>query len=459
MTSSSTPAASWPRRCAWVAALVSIVGLLCAGAASAQLIGGGRVADRPFPKAFSQFGQSIAWSSVSGLADVLIVVDTGATMMERTQSGLNRVKSAANAFPYLANELDDADVDYRLRVLGFHEVWDDQTVELSQWTPDVEAARRRVARFGVMGVERLLDVLMQALGLFDGRVPAQKHLIVVCDSEASTAWEADGGADELRRRIRSEALGEGIRVHILGYPEAFQRDLAASSSGSFVAMPGSSLTATAGARDGLAPYGLVPTELVDAFAHIADHWLSSAPATEGDEDRVLLLVDYSASMQGRLRAMLRGIAAFDAATRAVGRRSVYSVARFARSRSPAPHGVEGVEFSGAWEGADELAYYFRRPAGGSEDVRAALAAAGPWVAEHRADMTIVVTDEPPSRATSVADDGGQWFDSTARLYGIVPLREADRRDPQTRALVGAVEATGGVAVAMPHASFIASTRR
>ena len=87
------------------ALLPTVVCFLLHGVAAAQLIGGGRVADRPFSKALAEFGESIAWSSVSGLADVLIVVDTGATMMERTQSGSNRVKSAADAFPFLATRL------------------------------------------------------------------------------------------------------------------------------------------------------------------------------------------------------------------------------------------------------------------------------------------------------------------------------------------------------------------
>ncbi len=441
------------------ALLPTVVCFLLHGVAAAQLIGGGRVADRPFSKALAEFGESIAWSSVSGLADVLIVVDTGATMMERTQSGSNRVKSAADAFPFLANTLEDAGIDYRLRVLGFHEVWDDQTVELSQWTLDVESARRRVTRFGVMGVERMLDVLMQALALFDGRVTAQKHLVVICDSAASTAWDAEDGADELRRRIRSEALSEGVRVHILGYPEAFQRDLATSSSGLFVTMPGSVAEGTPGARSPAGRVRLARSDLAGGFSQIADHWLGAGELAADGEDRVLLLVDYSASMQGRLGATLQGVAAFDAAARAAGRESTYSVCRFARAPAPVAHGVEGVEFSGAWEGADELGYYFRHPAAGSEDIRAALAAAGPWMRDHGASLAIVVTDEPPSRATTRSGADELWRSSDAPLYGIMPLREPGRRAPQTRDLVNAIESAGGIAVPMPKASFVASARR
>ena len=437
--------------------LVLLVCVSWHGAARAQLISGGRVADRPFPKAFTQFGESIAWSSVSGQADVLVVVDTSATMQDRTQGGTNRVGATADALPFLADALEAADVDYRFRVLGFHEVWDDQTVELSRWTPDVESARTRVKQFGAMGLERLLDVLIQALGLFDGRVSAQKQLIIVCDSAASTAWNAEGGAAELRERITDEALRAGIRVQILGYPESFQRNLASRTSGLFIPMPGSYMEGV-GARARVSRARMAPHGLVNAFAEIAGHWLDSAPPSTDADDRVLLLIDYSASMQGRLRATLRGIAEFDEMAHAAGRRPVYTVARFAGSPSRLAHGVDGIDFSPAWEAADELVYYFRRPAAGSEDVQAAVAATGTWIREHGAGLAILVTDEPPSRATK-ADAAKTWFDSDARLYGIMPLREPDRRSPRTRELVAAVEATGGIALPMPDASYVPSARR
>lgn len=75
--------------------------LAVVGSAGAQYAGSGRTADRPFPRIFAQIGQSIAWSTVSGQADIFIVVDTSATMMDRTQGGANRVNATAEAIEFL----------------------------------------------------------------------------------------------------------------------------------------------------------------------------------------------------------------------------------------------------------------------------------------------------------------------------------------------------------------------
>ena len=435
---------------------------LVVGTARAAHVGGsGRMADRPLARAFAQVGESIAWSTVSGKADIFIVVDTSATMMDRMVGGSNRVKATGESIEFLVQKLDEAQVDYHMRVLGFHDFWDEQALELSRWTPHPDAIRLRMADFAVMGEEQILDVLMQTFDLFQHRMAAEKHLVLVCDSPAATSWEAEDAVAELKDRVRRRFLVEGIRAQIIGPPEPFQRRLAADTAGVFVEMPPSP---PAEPRPIAPPAGRVrlePSALGGAFASIAEHALQADPSAFADGDLVLLLVDYSLSMQGRLRATLEGVAVLDAALRAGGLEPEYAVSRFGEADGTVAGGLMDTNVTQPIGMLEDLPRMFRHPATGSEDLRAAVARAALWAREHGARVAIVVTDEPPATKTETTVALGDAIaQSGARFYAIMPLRDrADSQPAPLQALVDALVASGGVAVPMPRTSYIASSRR
>ena len=448
-----------PPYCRWLATTLLF---LVVGTARAAHVGGtGRMADRPLARAFAQIGASIAWSTVSGKADIFIVVDTSATMMDRMVGGSNRVKATGESIEFLVQKLDEAEVDYHMRVLGFHDFWDEQALEMSRWTPHPDAIRSRIADFGLMGEEQILDVLMQTFDLFQHRVTADKHLVLVCDSPAGTSWEAEDAVAELQDRVRRRFLVEGIRAQIIGHSEPFQRRLAADTAGVFVEMPPSP---PAEARPIAPPAGRVrlePSALDGAFASIAEHALQADTPAFTDGDLVLLLVDYSLSMQGRLRATLEGVAVLDRALRAAGLEPEYAVSRFGEADGALAGGLIDTNLTQPIGVLEDLPRMFRHPATGSEDLRHAVARSAPWAREHGARVAIVVTDEPPATKTTatvaLADAIAQ---SGARCYAIMPLRDRAGSQPAPlQALVDAVVASGGVAVPMPRASYIASSRR
>ncbi|MBT3268196.1 VWA domain-containing protein [Candidatus Poribacteria bacterium] len=442
--------------------VVSTVLLLTVAVARGQHVGGsGRMADRPLARAFAQIGESIAWSTVSGQADIFIVLDTSATMMDRMVGGSNRVKATGESLEFLVQKLDQAEVDYHLRLLGFHDFYDEQALELSRWTPHPDAVRTRIADFGVMGEEQILDVLMQTLDLFQHRVTADKHLVLVCDSRAATSWEAEGAVAELQDRIRRRVLMDGIRAQIVGYDEPFQRRLATESGGVFVEMPPSP---PAEARAIAPPAGRVrlePSALDGGFASIAEHALQADASAFADGDLVLLLLDYSLSMQGRLRATLEGVAVLDAALRAAGLEPEYAVSRFGEADGTMAGGLMDTNVTRPIGLLEDLPRMFRHPAAGSEDLKAAMARGAPWAREHGARVVIAVTDEPPATKTAATVGlADAVAESGARFYAIMPLRETAARQPAPlQALVDAVVASGGAVFPMPRASYTASARR
>lgn len=434
--------------------------LVIAMVAAAALASSGRAADLPFSRIFAQIGQSIAWSTVSGQADIFFVVDTSGSMIVRAQGTKNRVTVTAESLQFLVSELDAAAVDYHMRVVGFHEFLDDQALELSQWTPMPASIRQRIAQFSPLGEERMLDVLMQTPNLLRHRPFADRHLVIVCDSPALTSWDAKAAVGELQERIRRRVLMDGIRVHIVGYPETFQRRLATDSGGVFIEMPP---PPPAIARVPPPPPGRVlldPEALTPSFVQIARHSLEIDGATS-DQLVVLLAVDYSLSMQGRLRATMAGMMAFDAELRAAGVDPSYAIARFSQTRGLVASGVYGVDIVDGLDTLEDAWRLFRHPATGTEDVTEALVACAPWLKEHSPTIAIVVTDEPP-RAFRANEDviGVAVRESGARLYAIMPLRGDSR--PQRgslEALVAAAEESGGYALPMPDAAFTPSAHR
>ncbi|MEO2004965.1 MAG: hypothetical protein ABGY41_12800, partial [Candidatus Poribacteria bacterium] len=171
---------------------------------------------------------------------------------------------------------------------------------------------------------------------------------------------------------------------------------------------------------------------------------------------VVLFVDVSRSMQGRLRAVMHGVSMFDSALRVSGVKPAYALARFAAADGVSGASVAGVDISYPHTDIPSMQRKLQRPAIGTEHLWDAI---GPGLSkplrQNVPRVSIIVTDEPPSGADVTPDEAVQAMrDSGMRFYAFLPWPPSGTRgDPPLHALHETVRASGGRVFAMPNAHY------
>ena len=188
------------------------VALLIAFAAPSEAVD----LDAAFSGWFARLGARIAERSTTGTVDVLLVADNGD-------------EPVRDAFSMLAASLDAEQVEYRMCVVG-------RLVGAMEWTTDIQQLREKMLRLGGPVREgELLDNLTTALYYAQFRETADKHIVLITDRPARSSAEAAGVSEERKAYSRDQVVRRGITVHVLGYREQFQRDLASKTGGRFFA--------------------------------------------------------------------------------------------------------------------------------------------------------------------------------------------------------------------------------
>ena len=427
------------------AAAVGLPGGTGTGDGEGQGDGEGTAMGSPFRDALGRIGDNLATGNVTGKVDVLFVIDTSGSMADN-------IRAVADHLFQLTDRLDEQDIEYQLGVAAFRELGTGAKVELSGWSLDPQTLRTNLAALGVVGNERALDALVQTLQLTRFRADADKAMVFVTDEPATTKWEAEGAATQLRERILSETMSGAIRVEVLGVGEAFQKALAANTGGLFQPIPRARRVRLS-ETDG--PEAVILSEKTfDAdFRTIAGdvrRWANPDGGTGARSLDVLLIIDVSESMQGRLRASLYGLSVFESALTLGGFEPVYTVVIFATARGVTGSGVNGADVGTPVTSIDSIQPMLQYPAVGDERLLDAIAEglAAP-TRKGTPQIAIVITDEPPSGGTTDLDSAvGLMGASHARFYGFLPLAGAGA-DPSLRAMDDAITASGGRTFAMP----------
>lgn len=410
----------------------------------------------PFAEPLSRIGESIAQGSPSGKADVVFVVDASGSMV-------NNIRQVANHLFEMSDVLEARAIDYQLGVVEFNETSSGTHVRMSGFTRDTEILRQKMMGLAVTGNERALDALVQTLSLTRFRADADAHLVLVTDEPVSTRFSEPNA---LKQRLLEDVKRTGIRVHVLGYKELFQRQLAAQTGGVFVEIPGGQASAreTGGVADDASIF-VRGDELNETFRRMGASIAKFArpdPEGSGGVVDVVVFVDYSASMQGRLRAVMGGIGVLAKTLELRGLDYAFSVARFAQSAGLTGSGVEGVVVSPLFSDVSRLQQLLSYPAGGDEVLYDSVAAGLKRVpyrkGAHR--VALVVTDEPPrGRNLSAAAFVEVVKEVGVRLYAVSVVPASVPRswlpippsNESSDGLVRAVGATSGELYEMPFA--------
>ena len=428
-------------------AAVGLPGGSGTGEGQGQGDGSGTAMGSPFRDALARIGDNLATGNVTGKVDVLFVIDTSGSMADN-------IRAVAEHLFSMTDRLDAEDIEYQLGVAAFRELGTGAKVELSGWSVDPQTLRTRLESLGVVGNERALDALVQPMQLTRFRADADKAMVFVTDEPATTKWEAAGAAQEMRDRVLSETMSAAVRVQVLGVGEAFQKALAEKTGGLFQTIPTNKRVRLSG-DDGPTAVVLPKRAFDTDFRRIAGdaiRWIGPRPGSEFAPTDVLLLIDVSRSMQGRLRASLFGLSVFDSALALGGVAPAYTVVRFATARGVTGSGVNGADVGAPVTSIDYVQPMLQYPAVGDERLLDAIAAGLAAPARKGVPrIGIIITDEPPSGDSTDIDAAVQLMGASGvRFYGFLP-QTAGGGDPALRALAQAVKASGGDVLPMPSA--------
>jgi hypothetical protein len=392
----------------------------------------------PFPGPMQPLGyiaESIARTSPTGMADIVII----ATQTHHDETVV-RV-SLAEDMERLTRGLRRSGIDYRIstgRRVGMATVWStighDVARDLTPllWTESLPA-------------------LILAMRTASDR-GADVHLIYCTNGPVSPEPNVDATQFQRRKQARDDAVAQGIRVHMYGHNEAFQRDIAARSGGVFQNFGARS----ADIPDAEAVLVTLPPDALrdpcEAIAHSIGRWVVSNEERASDAVNVVLFIDHSASMQGRLRAVAEGLRALDRVLRAGGLDPTYTPVRFAENASTMTRGASGSTVSPPTDDIEDVPRLFRSPAKGDEYVvdsvtDALLSAVNPEIP----NAVIILTDEPPRRRRTSTDDLGEVIETSgARCYVVMPVGDdTSQMVDATGAVIDAIETSGGMVFPMP----------
>ncbi|MEO2002682.1 MAG: VWA domain-containing protein [Candidatus Poribacteria bacterium] len=401
----------------------------------------------PFHNALATIGDSIASSNVSGVSDVLFVVDTSGSMADN-------IAAVAEHLFSLTDRLEEADIDYQLGVAAFRELDTGPKIELSGWTIDPQTMRTRMRALGVVGNERALDALVQTLQVTRFRPASDRVMVFVTDEPATTKWEASGATQEIRERVLAETTRDAIQVQVLGFDEKFQRDLASRSGGVFQVIPTSNRQRSQSPEPASPP--LPQTALESEFRGIAGdmgRWAESTKDGMRDMD-ILLFIDVSGSMQGKLRAVMYGVSIFDSALGLGDQSAEYTLARFAIADGVTGSGVVGVNVSQPLADVVSIQRLLQYPAVGDEFLLDAMSESLPSPGRKGVPQaSIIITDEPPSGETATGGEvAAAMRDSGMRFYAFLPW-PPPTGDLPLDTIHKAVTASGGQVFQMPDAHY------
>ena len=188
-------------------------------------------ANNPFAHALKRIADHIVSTREKDKVNVVFVVDTSASMRDNIQQ-------VADHLNIMTDEFDTIKLEYYLGMSEFSVRREGQRVKTNALRPDVGLIRRNMQRARLSGDEHALDALVDTLNYMEFHPDADKHLVLVTDERATTSLAKGNASREMRERIIRDCLSQEIRTNVLGFTEAFQKQIAEETGGLWQEIPG-----------------------------------------------------------------------------------------------------------------------------------------------------------------------------------------------------------------------------
>ncbi|HIE27557.1 TPA: VWA domain-containing protein [Candidatus Poribacteria bacterium] len=420
----------------------------------------------PFGDALFNIAQHILTYNQTGYADIVFVLDTSLSMQDNIQKVADALFSMTNAY-------DKAGLDYRLGFVEFSVRRYGEKIEIDPLTSDPMLLQRRMRSLRISGNEHALDALWKALIYLEFRPEAEKHLILVTDEPATTGWTEKNAYYQRRDWVLQESGRQNVIVHVLGYNEYFQRQLAQRTNGLWQEIPGGQRPSSVVVQGtGLPTSRSSNWKLLKSFRDIARHIARTSDANSKISDaavEIVIVLDYSLSMAGKIAALRQGFTEFIGTIDLFALDYSIGLMLFAEAKN-AVNAIDGVTVLAqpTLTDPEKFMNLLTLPMGGDEHLIDAMVEGLPKIRFRQAQRVVfIITDEPSTGNYDVDEalDVCRSLNVQVDVLGPLPAGATNRMIAEGYQLPGddfqslVVNQTGGIFRLMPNSLAIADANQ
>ena len=246
-------------------------------------------------KTLVEIAERASQDSVNQVVDLVFVVDGSLTMKDLGRRVERRIADMARVF-------DESMIDYQFALVWFQNIGRSQIIvkPLQRGLLPIQEnfVKLPVAKFKGPAAGYGLDAIMSGLTDLSFRWDAEKHFVVVTNSELQTTWGIGDEKNELFEKILDWCKQDEIRIDVIGIDEEIQIQLAEQTGGKWYG--------TKEIRRRVEHVPLVKRSLLDideVFKRIARH----ITATVKQPTDIVFLFDSSLSMDNKVDEICTGL--------------------------------------------------------------------------------------------------------------------------------------------------------
>ena len=246
-------------------------------------------------KSFVEIAERASQDSVNQAVDLVFVVDGSLTMRDLGKRVERRIVDMARVF-------EESVIDYQFALIWFQNIGGSQIIlqPLQRGLLPIQESffRLPLAKFKGPVSGYGLDAIMKGLTDLKFRWEAEKHFVVVTNSELQTTWGTGDEKKELFEKILDWCKQDEIRINVIGIDEEIQMQLADRTDGKWYG--------TKEIRRRVEHVPLVKRSILDideVFKRIARH----IAATVKQPTDIVFVFDSSLSMDNKMDEICIGL--------------------------------------------------------------------------------------------------------------------------------------------------------
>ena len=246
-------------------------------------------------KSLVEIAECASRDSVNQAVDLVFVVDGSLPMKDLGKKVERRIADMARVF-------EESVIDYQFALIWFQNLGSSKIIvkPLQRGLLPIQESflRLPVAKFKGPSVGYGLDAIMRGLTDLNFRWDAEKHFVVVTNSELQTTWGAGDEKNELFEKILDWCNQDQIRINVIGIDEDIQIQLADRTDGKWYG--------TKEIRRKIEHVPLVKRSILDIdeiFKRIARH----TAVTVKQPTDIVFVFDSSLSMENKIDEICIGL--------------------------------------------------------------------------------------------------------------------------------------------------------
>ena len=246
-------------------------------------------------KSLVEIAERASHDSANQAVDLVFVVDGSVTMKDLGKKVERRITDMARVF-------EESVIDYQFALVWFQNIGGSQIIvrPLQRGLLSIQEnfVQLPVAKFKGPVAGYGLDAIMRGLTDLKFRWEAEKHFVVVTNSELQTTWGAGDEKNELFEKILDWCKQDEIRINVIGIDEEIQVQLADRTDGKWYG--------TKEIRRRVEHVPLIKRSILDideVFKRIARH----IAATVKQPTDIVFVFDSSLSMDNKIDEICTGL--------------------------------------------------------------------------------------------------------------------------------------------------------